>query len=145
MKTHLWQLDIHTDAPVSIVDITRRIKDLLEESGVRNGLLSVSSAHTTTAITVNEYETRLLDDLYRFFARLVPADQPYRHNDIHLRDCPPDEPKNAHSHICAMLYGNSEVVPVNDGSLGLGRYQSIMLVELDGPRERTVNVQFTGE
>ena len=65
--------------------------------------------------------------------------------DIALRDCPPDEPENAHSHLAAMLLGSSEVIALADGVLQLGQYQSVMLYELDGPRKRIVNVQVYGE
>lgn len=67
------------------------------------------------------------------------------HNDIALRDCPPDEPENAHSHLTAMLLGSSEVIPLADTELVLGQYQSVMLYELDGPRRRKVSVQVYGE
>ncbi len=90
-------------------------------------------------------EERLLDDIRSFFRRLVPADAGYKHNDIHLRDCPPDEPENAHSHLIAMLLGASENLRVVDGRLGLGQWQSLMLVELDGPRRRRVNLQIVGD
>jgi secondary thiamine-phosphate synthase enzyme len=74
----------------------------------------------------------------------VPAEADYKHNDIHLRDCPPDEPENAHSHLIALLLGASENIPAVDGELGLGRWQSLMLLELDGPRRRRVNLQIVG-
>jgi len=69
----------------------------------------------------------------------------YLHNDIGLRDCLPDEPENAHSHLLAMLVGSSEVIPIVNGDPDLGRWQSVMLVELDGPRERTVSLRLFGE
>jgi thiamine phosphate synthase YjbQ (UPF0047 family) len=56
-----------------------------------------------------------------------------------------DEPENAHSHLAAMLLGSSEVISLVDGDLVLGQYQSVMLIELDGPRRRKVNVQVYGE
>ena len=108
-------------------------------------MLIVSSRHTTTALAINEYEHRLLEDVRACFSDLVPADRHYLHNDIHLRDCPPDEPENAHSHIIAMLLSSSEVIPVVEGTLQLGQWQSIILFELDGPRERTVTMQVIGE
>ena len=77
--------------------------------------------------------------------RLVPPADRYLHNDIALRDCPPDEPENAHSHLAAMLLGSSEVIALAGGELVLGQYQSVMLYELDGPRSRKVNVQVYGE
>ena len=75
----------------------------------------------------------------------MPANGDYRHNDIELRDCNADEPENAHAHIIAMLLGSSEAIPIVHGQLALGQWQSIMLVELDGPRDRTVNIQICGE
>ncbi len=73
-----------------------------------------------------------------------PADK-YLHDDIALRDCPPDEPENAHSHLAAMLLGSSEVIALSGGELILGQYQSVMFYELDGPRQRKVSVQVYGE
>ncbi len=70
---------------------------------------------------------------------------PCLHNDLHLRDVPPDEPINAHSHLMAMMLSTSEVIPIVDGKLALGTWQSLLFFELDGPRKRTVFVQISGE
>ncbi len=144
MRIAHHHLELDTGSGISLNDITPQLRGLVARSGIANGTLIVTSRHTTTALTINENETRLLEDVRDFFSRLVPADAKYLHNDIHLRDCPPDEPENAHAHIVAMLLGSSEVVPVVDGELDLGTWQSVMLVELDGPRTRTVNVQLMG-
>ncbi|NEQ13781.1 MAG: YjbQ family protein, partial [Moorea sp. SIO3E2] len=66
-------------------------------------------------------------------------------NDLHLRIVPPDEPINAHSHLMAMMLNNSEYIPIIDGKLALGTWESVLLVELDGPRDRTVLIQLCGE
>jgi secondary thiamine-phosphate synthase enzyme len=145
MVIHNHTLQISTNDGISIFTINEAVNKRITESGVTNGFAIVTSRHTTTAITINENETRLMDDLKDFFARLVPENGNYRHNDIELRDCDPGEPKNAHSHITAMLLGSSEAVPIVHGELGLGQWQSIMLVELDGPRDRTINIQICGE
>ena len=143
IKNHV--IEMETREGISIFNITPQVIAYLEESGIRNGFVVVSSRHTTTALAINEHEERLLEDIRAFFTKLVPPDEGYLHNDIHLRDCPPDEPENAHSHIAAILFGASEVIPVADGRLAIGQYQSVMLIELDGPRPRTVNVQICGE
>lgn len=134
-----------TDSGISLHDITPAIRDAVASSGVQAGLVSVTSRHTTTALTINEYESRLLEDVQLFLTRVIPPGGKYLHNDIHLRDCPPDEPKNAHSHIAAMLLGSSEVIPIVAGQPEIGRYQSVILIELDGPRKRKVNIQVFGE
>ena len=100
--------------------------------------------HTTTALVINEAEERLMADIASFFRTLVPADDPWQHNDLHRRDVPADEPRNAHSHLIALMLGSQLSVPIVGGRLGLGRYQSVMLVELDGPRPRQVLVQLLG-
>jgi secondary thiamine-phosphate synthase enzyme len=106
----------------------------------------MTSLHTTCALSVNENEERLFDDIRDFFLTIAPPEGSYKHNDLHLRpDIPPDEPENAHAHLVAMMLGNSETVAVHEGMLVLGRYQSILLLEMDGPRERTLALQVLGE
>jgi secondary thiamine-phosphate synthase enzyme len=143
IKHHNLQLT--TGDGIAVHDVTPQILSDLTDSGIRNGFGTVTSRHTTTALTINENEQRLLEDVKSFLTKLIPPGEHYLHNDIHLRDCPSDEPENAHSHLAAMLLGSSEVIPVNEGRPILGQYQSIMLVELDGPRERNVAVQICGE
>lgn len=137
--------ELDTGQGISLHDLMADIRDAVAGSGIRNGFVTITSQHTTTAITINEHEARLLEDVKAFLARLIPAGDRYLHNDIQLRDCPPDEPENAHSHLASMLLGSSEVIALVDGDLVLGQYQSVMLVELDGPRRRKVNVQVYGE
>lgn len=137
--------ELETGQGISLHDLMADIRDAVAGSGIRNGFVTITSQHTTTAITINEHEARLLEDVKAFLARLIPAGDRYLHNDIQLRDCPPDEPENAHSHLASMLLGSSEVIALVDGDLVLGQYQSVMLVELDGPRRRKVNVQVYGE
>ena len=103
----------------------------------------MTSQHTTAAITVNENEPRLLQDVQHFLTRLVPKDAEYLHNDIEARGMP-DEPRNAHAHIAAMLLGATVTLGIHGGRLALGQYQSVLFVELDGPRSRQVGVQIGG-
>ena len=98
--------------------------------------------HTTTAIIVNEWEERLLDDIKQWLNRIAPAGLTYKHNDLDLRpNIPTDEPLNAHAHLQALLLGNHLMVSVKNAQLVLGQYQDVILVELDGPRQRQVDVQ----
>lgn len=145
MKFITSSIEIETGQGISLHCLMPDLRTAVAQSGIRNGFVTVTSQHTTTAIVINEDEQRLHEDVKRFLGRLIPPDDRYLHNDIALRDCPPDEPENAHSHLAAMLLGSSEVIPLIDGALGLGQYQSVMLVELDGPRVRRVRVQVCGE
>ena len=138
-------IELDTGEGISVHDIMPDIKQAVEKSGIDNGFITVTSQHTTTAVAINEYEERLLEDVKTFLTRLIPPGDRYLHNDIALRDCPEDEPENAHSHLAAMLLGSSEVIALVEGEPVLGQYQSVMLYELDGPRKRRVNVQIYGE
>ena len=140
LLTH--RLALATEGPFRCHDITAPLQDLVDRAGLREGLLVAAGQHTTTALVVNENEQRLLADIEAFFLRLVPPAHPWLHNDLHLRPgIPPDEPRNAHSHLIALMLGNHLSLPVHSGRLGLGRYQAVLLVELDGPRQRQVLVQ----
>ncbi|KAL6761918.1 hypothetical protein V8C86DRAFT_1785127 [Haematococcus lacustris] len=151
---HYTQLQLDTQPGVSLHDITPLIVQL-SGTGLREGLATVLSRHTTTAVTINEFEPRLLDDVRQFVRKLAPPQDPYLHNDLHLRAAPPDwpgghaawaaqEPVNAHSHLLSMVLGNSQSIPVVEGKLALGTWQSVILVELDGPRTRSVGLQLMG-
>ncbi|MBD1807328.1 YjbQ family protein [Microcoleus sp. FACHB-SPT15] len=138
-------LEIQTEQGICIRNITPQIVKILEATAFKTGQVLVFSRHTTTALAINENEERLLEDIKRHLGKLAPEAETYLHNDLHLRDVPPDEPMNAHSHLMAMTLSTSEVIPVVDGQLALGTWQSVLFFELDGPRKRTVFIQITGE
>jgi secondary thiamine-phosphate synthase enzyme len=139
------RLAVTTTAAMSVHDLTAQLQALIDAAGIREGLLTAVGQHTTTALVINEAEERLWHDIEHFFTALVPADRPWRHNDLHLRDVPPDEPRNAHAHLIALMLGNQLCVPIVAGRLGLGRYQALLLVELDGPRQRDVLVRIAAD
>ena len=138
-------IELTTGKEIALHDLMPEIMNIIANSEIKNGFVTITSQHTTTAIAINENEDRLVEDVKTFLARLIPSKGKYLHNDIMLRDCPPDEPENAHSHLAAMLLGSSEAIALADGELVLGQYQSVMLYELDGPRQRRVSVQIYGE
>lgn len=145
MPSHYHELSITTGQSFDILDITTHISSIVAESGIKEGIVMISSLHTTCALCVNENEKLLITDIRKFFLDLAVPDAEYEHNKLHLRpDIPPDEPENAHAHLIAMLLGNSEVLAVHNGKPVLGRYQSVLLLEMDGPRERKVAMQILG-
>lgn len=137
-------IEIKTETGINIYNITPQVEKVLAATDIKNSQAIVFVKHTTTAVAINEYEERLLADIKTHFAKIAPTDAKYLHNDLHLRDVPPDEPENAHSHLIAMMLNNSETIPVVEGKLALGTYQSILFFELDGARKRNVLVQLMG-
>ncbi|NMG19421.1 secondary thiamine-phosphate synthase enzyme YjbQ [Brasilonema bromeliae] len=139
-------IEVETKQGINIHNITSPIQELIESTSIKNGQALIFSRHTTTALAINEYEERLLEDVKVYLQKLAPESDRYLHNDLHLRkNIPVDEPMNAHSHLMAMTLSTSEVIPIVDGKLALGTYQSVLFFELDGPRKRTVFCQISGE
>ena len=130
---------------VQFIDVTESVRDLVRRSGVRHGLVSVQTHHTTTGIVVNENEPLLLADLKALLERLAPSGSRYAHNDLSRRvDPAPDESANGDAHCRALLLGSSESLSVVDGELILGAWQRVFFVELDGPRTRTLSILVVG-
>ncbi len=107
-----------------IIDITGEVSAAVAESGIRVGMCSVFITGSTAAVTTIEYEPGVLADLAGALARFAPADIPYAH-DAQWGD------GNGRSHVKAALVGPSLSVPIRDGSLLLGTWQQIVLLELD--------------
>jgi len=140
------RLELDTRHRIQLVDLTPWVEAAVERSGILEGLVAVSALHTTAAVVVNENESRLLDDFREFLERLAPSGAAYRHDDLDLREepPPPEEPRNGDSHLRALLLGASQALTVTGGRILLGRWQSVFLAELDGPRRRVVSVSVVG-
>lgn len=134
-------LDWITSERMQLINITDRINDIVRKSGVRDGLVHLQSLHTTTAVFLNEWQDALLLDVRTLLHELVPRERPWRHNDLNQSDC---ERRNADSHLCGMLLGQSLCLQVRNSAVLLGTWQSIILAEFDGPRSRSLSVQVSG-
>jgi secondary thiamine-phosphate synthase enzyme len=97
--------------------------------------------HTTCALFVNEFQGALVEDLKNMLERLVAENAGYRHDDPRYSDC---ERGNASSHLRAALLGRSVALGIAGGELSLGRFQSVLFAELDGPRSRNIDIQIMG-
>lgn len=131
-------LSVRTTTRLELINLTERVQEAVRAAQVREGLVLVSSLHTTFALIVNEWQEALLEDIRAMLGNVIPADREYRHNDPRFSDC---DRKNAHSHLQATLLGHSLSFGVIDGRLSMGQFQAIIAAELDGPRERQVTVQ----
>jgi secondary thiamine-phosphate synthase enzyme len=142
MKSKLEDLALQTTEKQQLINITPKVKEAVADSGIKNGFIGLFSQHTTAALTVSEFQNALLDDIAGFLRGVVEEDRPYKHNSPLFSDC---DRKNAASHLRSLLFSNSVVLPVCEGELVLGQFQSVILAEMDGPRERSLKVQFLGE
>jgi secondary thiamine-phosphate synthase enzyme len=134
-------LTLATRKEKECIDLTEQVREVLRKSGVERGLCQVYSLHSTAAIIVNENaDPNIGVDLVNALVDLVNAlNQTFPQKNDWLHDRIDD---NAQSHILASILGPSETIPVEGGELLLGTWQTILLVELDGPRpERRIAVQ----
>ncbi len=142
-KTFSYQ----TKSLFDFVDATEEIKKFVKESRIQNGLVNVQIMHTSAALIVNEHEPLLLGDMKRNLEATASRKLEYQHDDFSIRTvnvCDKEE-KNGHSHCKAIHLLPSVTLNLIDGKLQLGRWQSIILVELDCSRPRNIQVQIVGE
>jgi secondary thiamine-phosphate synthase enzyme len=123
-------ISVKTGSRTQMKDITDQVRQAVTSSGIQNGLVHVCSLHTTGAVTINENADPAVPiDILNTINKIVPWDDRYRHME-----------GNSAAHIKVSLFGPSEMVALENGSLVLGTWQSIFFCEFDGPRNRKVNV-----
>ena len=147
MESRSFCKRIKTTCAPEFIDITDWVAECVAESQIANGFVVVYSKHTTAAVKINENEPLLLDDMAGFLEKIFPRDHSYQHNNFEIRtvNMNENESPNGHAHLQHLLMGTSETVPVMDGQMQFGTYQSIFFIELDHPRLREVLVQIVGE
>lgn len=139
-------LELETTGAPGFHDITDAVAGVVADAGVRFGQVTVFSLHTTAAVRINENEPLLLRDMARTLRQVAPADAYYEHNDFGRRtvNMNEDECANGHSHCQHLFLSTSETIPIVDGAMALGTYQSIFLIELDHPKLRQILVTVVG-
>jgi secondary thiamine-phosphate synthase enzyme len=130
-KNH--SIRITTKERFEIVDITREVRSFVRESKTINGILNLWTGHTTACISINERDSSLWKDILSKMKTLVPPEGSYMHG------------HNAHAHIMSTLIKPGLSVPILNGDLELGTWQSILFIELDGPRTRKISVTTLGQ
>jgi secondary thiamine-phosphate synthase enzyme len=138
---HADSLVVETSDRVELVDLTDRLMAMARSSGVREGMASVWSMHTTCALFINEAQKALHADIKRFLEQMVARDGGWMHNDPQHSDC---DRMNADAHLRATLLGHSVTLQMSGGEVVLGQWQRVLAAELDGPRTRTFRVQILG-
>jgi len=134
-------LKLSTEASRELYNLTDAVADLVQRHGVREGLVIVSSMHTTLGLFVNEWQEALLHDIKEMLNTVIVPNDGYRHDDPKYSDC---DRRNAHAHPQATLLGHTLTFPITRGRLALGQFQAIIAAELDGPRSREIAIQIIG-
>jgi secondary thiamine-phosphate synthase enzyme len=132
---------IRTNERIELKSITGEIATFVEQAPIRDGIVHVSSLHTTAGLMMNEVQGALLSDMVNMFEQIIPRAVYYKHNDPLLSDC---DRRNADAHLRTVVVGHSVSIPIIDGRLKLGTWQNVLLTEFDGPNKREVHVQVMG-
>lgn len=128
-------LNIRTSRRTELRNVTAEIEKLVRASGCKNGVCHLYVPHTTAGVMINEgYDPDVARDVEAALDRLVPHKGDYRHSE-----------GNSDSHIKVALVGSSEIVWIEDGHLGLGRWQVIFFAEFDGPRSRELHIKIVAD
>lgn len=141
MKVDRETVALTLEERTEFLDITKQIRDAVQKHPISDGIVLVNSLHATVALFMNEFQGALIEDLKKMMSGLVGERNGYRHDNPRYSDC---ERGNAHAYLRAALLGRSVAVGLSDGELLLGRFQSIIFAELDGPRQRAIDIQVTG-
>ena len=131
------EIFLSTSKKQELIDITDKINSIIKKSKIKNGICNVFAAHATAAIIINEnYDPNICLDLLDALNKLIPSGI-WKHDKI-------DD--NADAHLKSAILGPSETIPIKNGELDLGTWQSLMLCELDGPRSnRRIIVTVLGD
>jgi secondary thiamine-phosphate synthase enzyme len=134
MKVFNKDIGFSTKGEIDFFDISSRVQNIVNESGIKNGIAHVFAPHATGILILTEYEPSLLADTKNMLEKLIPKRGNYAH------------PSNAHSHLRSLLLSPEKTLPVIEGRVELGTWQSLVFVETDvHPRQRTIIVQILGE
>ena len=142
MKVVSHTFEVKSESRLDLIDLTQKVREVFSRSMVKEGMLYLHSLHTTTAIMINEWQHALIADLKTFLQGIVDDRDYFQHNDPEHSDC---VRSNATSHLRSALLSQHVMVPIEDGELALGQWQSIIFADLDGPQTRSVVAQIIGE
>ena len=135
---HKGVIELNTKGEMDIIDITHDVQEIVEESGIEDGIALIFCPGSTGAITTIEYEDGLLYDLPQALEKIAPKNAYYRHEEKW-------HDGNGHSHVRASIIGPSLTVPIENRRLILGTWQQIVFVECDvRPRRRRIIVHIVG-
>ena len=132
---------VQTTSREELHNLTSIVQDFVRSSGVKAGTVVISSLHTTCGLFINEWQDALVHDVNAYLSTAINKDVYYRHNDPRWSDC---DRHNADSHLRSLMLGISLSLQVADGDVVLGEFQSVIMAECDGPRERSIRIQAMG-
>lgn len=138
MKTHTEQLWINTEKRIDFVNITERIKKIVEESKVKEGIILINAMHITASVFINDNESGLLEDFRKWLEKLAPMNVDLYNHNLTGED-------NAYAHLWRTIMGREVSISITNGKLDFGPWESIFYGEFDGQRKKRILIKILGE
>lgn len=137
MKVYSGKIRLNTTEKKHALRITDQVEALVHESKIQEGMVLISTGHTTASVVLSNPDHNLEIDLLDTISQIVPDKDTYKHNKGSYG-------KNAAAHIQSSILGSTVTLPVSKGRLALGEWQTIYFMELDGPRKRLISIKIMG-
>ena len=137
MKTYTKKITINTEKRIDFIRITDKVREVVGESGIKEGLVLVNPMHITASVFINDNESGLLKDFEEWLEKLAPKDKDYNHHQT--------GEDNGFSHLWRTLMGRETTVAITEGDLDFGTWEEIFYGEFDGQRDKRILVKVIGE
>jgi len=136
VKVHTEYIFFKTKKKKELVHITERIRDIVKNSGVKEGFCLVSAMHITSGIIVNDYEEGLMEDIMEWLEKLAPYKENYKHHR--------GGEANGDAHLKRILSHHQTIIPITNGNLDLGPWEQVFYAEYDGQRRKRIIIKVMG-
>ena len=138
MKTHTEYLHFNTSERIEFIHITDDIQAIVNESGIKEGLILINPMHITASVYINDHEGGLIEDYQKWLKQLAPMDRDMWKHNLTGED-------NAYAHLWRTIMGRESTVAITEGKLDLGTWERLFYAEFDGQRDKRVLVKIIGE
>jgi len=137
MKTHTKHLAINTRERIEFVNITDKVREVVQESGVREGIVLINPMHITASVFINDNESGLIQDFKEWLEKIAPMKKDYHHHQT--------GEDNGFAHLWRTIMGRETSIAITDGKLDFGPWEAIFYGEFDGQRNKRILVKVIGE
>ena len=137
MKTHTKHLTINTRERIQFVNITDKVKEVVQESGIQEGIVLINPMHITASVFINDNESGLIQDFKEWLEKLAPMKKDYHHHQT--------GEDNGFAHLWRTIMGRETSVAITNGKLDFGPWEAIFYGEFDGQRNKRILIKVLGE
>jgi len=137
MKTHTKHLTINTQERIQFINITQKVQEEVDNSGIREGLVLINPMHITASVFINDNESGLIQDFKNWLEKLAPKKFDYNHHQT--------GEDNGFAHLWRTIMGRESVVAISNGKLDFGPWEEIFYGEFDGQRDKRILIKVIGD